>query len=263
MEKTMNNKASQNLNPFSYEGYNYLDFWKGRDYENDADKMAVSRLLSMIKGPREKLIDIGAGMGRISPLYETDWDEFVLLDTSKDQIDAAKKNIIHQKKAKFIVGMVESIPFPDLSFNTIVCIRTFHYVADTTATIKEISRILKPGGYVILEIPNKLHFKNRFDAILGKNSSSIFSANPINITTKDSGLFLNHNPKTILKLLKSNNFSVIEVLSVSNFRSNFIKKNFPTSFLMKLEKLTQKALAPMWFGPSIYFLARKLENGNE
>ena len=241
----------------SYDGYDYSDFWKGRDYEDQADKIAVSRLFSLVKGPHHKFIDVGAGKGRMAPLYENTWDKFVLFDSSRQQLEIAEKDIIHPDKAEFVVGTLEKMPFPDASFNAALCLRAFHYVVDAAAVVKEIGRILKPEGYLILEIPNKLHFKNRLGALLGKNSQNIFSADPINIATKGDSIFLNHNPKTILKLLEANNLRVIETLSVSNFRSGFLKKALPISALLKLEKLTQKVLAPLWFGPSSYFLVRK------
>src|ERR1035437_4428928 len=174
--------------------------------------MAVSRLFSMIKGPHSKLIDIGTGTGRMIPFYENTWNAFVLLDNSKKQIGIAQKNITNKDSiSEAVLGSVENIPFPDSSFDTALCVRTFHYVTDTTLAIKEIARILKPDGYLVLEIPNKLHFKNRISAMLKKNGRSTFSADPVNIATDSTVVFLNHNPNTISKLLKSNGFKIIEV----------------------------------------------------
>ncbi len=248
----------------SYDSYEYSDFWKGRDYEDQSDKIAVSKLLSMINGSHEKIIDIGAGMGRMALLYEKKWNEFVLFDFSKHQINEARENIEREdifdsKKAQYAVGAIESIPFPNASFDTALCVRTFHYVFYAGIAIGEISRILKPEGYFILEIPNKLHFKNRALSILRRrrDASTIFSRDPINIAVKDNVNFLNHNPKTIIEILKSNNFEIVKVLSASNFRFPLIKRIFPIELIVKFEKITQEILASFYFGPSIYFLAKK------
>ena len=53
-----------------YDTYDYASFWAGRDYEKQADALAVLRLLALIKGPRKKIIDVGVGIGRMVPLYE-------------------------------------------------------------------------------------------------------------------------------------------------------------------------------------------------
>ncbi len=244
----------------SYDGYDYSQFWKGRAYEDQADKIAVSRLLSNIKGPRDAFIDIGAGRGRILPIYATQWKKIVLVDSSKHQLEEAKRSNTFNDTVDFIVATTEHIPFPAASFDAALCIRVFHYIFDPTNTIKEVGRILKPGGSLILEIPNKLHFKNRIKALLGINWREIFSAKPISKTTEGTMVFVNHHPKTILLLLKAHHFEVNEILSVSNFRFSFLKKILPFSVLGILERMAQKPLATVWFGPSIYFLAKKIEN---
>ncbi len=243
--------------PVSYENYDYSFFWRGRDYENEADKIAVARLFSKIRGPRESLVDLGAGIGRMTPLYEKEWDELVLLDSSEQQIGQAKKNVSRGERIKFIRGTVQDIPSGDSIFDAALCVRTFHYVADAAGTVSEIKRILKPGGYLLLEIPNKLHFKNRFSSFFGSKREMLASANPINLAAAGNTTFLNHNPKTILKILRTHGFRSVSTLSVSNFRSGLLKKTLPLSLLLWLEKHSQRILAPLWFGPSIYFLVRK------
>ena len=247
-----------NHNHISYDDYDYSEFWKGRDYEDRSDKIAIARLFRAIPVTRNKLIDIGAGRGRLVPLYEAAWREFVLLDSSQRQIDEARNNIADPKKATLFVGTAEAIQFPDATFDTALCTRVFHYLPDPTKVVREMARILKPDGYLVLEIPNKLHFKNRLKALFGNDRNAAFSPDPISRAKEFDTVFVNHNPKTIQKLLEFNNFQVIEILSVSNFRSAFLKKILPVSFLVMLEKFLQKPLASFWFGPSIYFLARKM-----
>jgi hypothetical protein len=72
--------------------------------------------------------------------------------------------------------------------------------------------------------------------------------------------FVNHDPKVIKQLLSSNGFEVVETLSVSNFRFTILKKLFPTSFLFFVEKIVQKPLSRVFIGPSIYFLARRVDS---
>ena len=249
---------TQDLDSTSYENYNYMTFWDGRTYENEADEIAISRLFSFIRIPHKKLIDIGSGGGRLADLYADIWEEFVLMDNSQKQISVAKNNIIKSEKAIFSVGTIENISFPESTFDTALCIRTFHYIDDPRHAIEEVYRILKPQGYFILEIPNKIHFKNRFKSLFKGKNNPYTSEESINIATNSKIKFLNHNPKTIVKLLKSSNFEIIEILSVSNFRIGFLKNIMPPIVLIKLEKMSQKTLATLWFGPSIYFLARKL-----
>jgi SAM-dependent methyltransferase len=49
------------------------------------------------------------------------------------------------------------LPFDDASFDRIVCFDAFHHVADQAATLREFSRVLKPGGRVAFVEPGPHH----------------------------------------------------------------------------------------------------------
>ncbi|MBN1182939.1 MAG: class I SAM-dependent methyltransferase [Bacteroidales bacterium] len=52
-----------------------------------------------------------------------------------------------------IISDITSIPEPDNSFDAIMCIEVFEHIPDPISAIKEFSRLLKPGGYLILTAP--------------------------------------------------------------------------------------------------------------
>jgi len=47
----------------------------------------------------------------------------------------------------------EFLPFPDESFDLVMCIEGFHYVADPEEGVAEIRRVLRPGGRVLISVP--------------------------------------------------------------------------------------------------------------
>jgi SAM-dependent methyltransferase len=51
------------------------------------------------------------------------------------------------------VVSADFLPFPDESFDLVMCIEGFHYVADPQAGIAEIGRVLRPGGYALISVP--------------------------------------------------------------------------------------------------------------
>ncbi|MBU6500661.1 MAG: class I SAM-dependent methyltransferase [Patescibacteria group bacterium] len=244
-----------------YDTYDYIAFWKGRDYENKADVIAVSKLLRKIKSPHKRIIDIGVGSGRMVPLYESKWDACVFLDPSNVQLEIARRAVKEPEKATFMQGAAESIPLPDGACDTALCTRAFHYVDQPDRAIAEIARILVPGGYLILEIPNKVHFKARVAAWFSpKKRQEIFSRDPVSRLVKEVDIvFLNHHPEAIAVALQSKGFVIEKVLSASNFRHPLFKKIIPLGILLFAERLLQRPLAGTWFGPSIYFLARKMK----
>jgi SAM-dependent methyltransferase len=52
-----------------------------------------------------------------------------------------------------IVCDITNIPEPDKSFDAIMCIEVFEHIPDPIAAIKEFSRLLRPGGYLIITAP--------------------------------------------------------------------------------------------------------------
>ena len=47
----------------------------------------------------------------------------------------------------------EFLPFPDDSFDLVMCLEAFHFVPDPVAGLAEIRRVLRPGGTVIITVP--------------------------------------------------------------------------------------------------------------
>ena len=52
-----------------------------------------------------------------------------------------------------IVSDITSIPRPDASFDAIMCTEVLEHVPDAVAAIKEMNRLLKPGGYLLITAP--------------------------------------------------------------------------------------------------------------
>lgn len=245
-----------------YDKFDYRAFWQNRHYEDQADQIALKRLLASLKGPRQRILDVGGGFGRNTLSFSQLWDEATLLDPSAKNLAEAKSYLKGRQNVQFIQGTAEKLPFPDNYFDTLVCIRVFHHLPQPKPAIKEFYRVLKPGGSLILEVANKVHAKARLSAILQGSMDQISSPEPNERRSEGSIKsgsisFVNHHPQTITKLLKTTGFNLEETLSVSNFRFPLTKVPILSSIFLFLEKQIQKPLSSMSFGPSIYFLATK------
>ena len=125
--------------------------------------------------------------------------------------------------------------------------------------LREIARVLKPGGIFILEFANDAHFLNRLRyGVRGKK----VPLKPIDIRSEENKkageiAFVNHHPKVILNLLHIAGFEMEQVLSGSNLRSPTLKKVMGKKPLLTAEKILQPMLAPLYFGPSIWFRLKK------
>lgn len=254
-----------------YDSYNYPAYWLKRDYEHSSEVLALREFLKFIPKFR-KVIDVGAGFGRLTPYYGFRSKRIVLLDPSKKLLSEAKSRLennretyhLEKKKIEYVAGKVEDLKktFTKSEFDLALMVRVMHHVTEPGEPIKALSSIIAPGGYLILEFANKIHGKALLTNILHGNFTfpiDIFPISKLTKRNKDGECipFFNYHPDVIKDLLAKNGFKVLETRSVSNVRSPILKKYLPIDLLMWLEKILQKPLSFVNFGPSIFILARK------
>lgn len=237
--------------------HNYLRYWDGRDYENAAETIAIQRLLY---GKKFKhAVDIGGGYGRLCILLEKYAEKVTLAEPSQQQLDIAADFLKDHPRTERKLMQVEHLDFADGSVDLFTMIRVMHHLPDPKLPFAELARALSDDGYIILEMANYTHFRNRLKHWLkGKK----LPETPVDIRSaehrnKEEIPFVNHNPKTVVKQLAHAGLMVEKTLSVSNLRSPGLKKIMPQSMMISLEKALQEPLSGSHFGPSIFFLVRK------
>ena len=240
-----------------YNGYDYKKiFWEdaNRKYEDMSDRLAIRRLLPKKLG---KFVDIAGGYGRLAKEYISRAQSATIFDYSKTELKQAKEEFgdkIHTK-----AGDIYSLPFKDNEFDTLMMVRATHHFKDMKKVTSELHRILKPGGVAVIEVANKRTLPKMLRYWTGRSDVNPFSKQPSHLKDIDKNGFYNYHPQYMENIFKKAGFEIIEVLSVSNFRSTTLKKMFKTSTLVKMEKRAQKALAPVRFAPSIYYKLIKLD----
>lgn len=236
--------------------YDYKKYWQERQYECKAEEIALKALFTLVSN-RNKLVDIGAGFGRLVPLYAPLFQECLLIDPSQRQLEEAKKLTEKYTNLTFKKAFAEKLPLEDKSFDVVLFIRTFHHLEKPELAVKEVARVLKPGGFLVLEFANKIHLKSCLRAIFQLNPDC-FSLKPEDISREEGDVpFLNYHPRFVEKLLLANKLKPIKTLSVSNFRHPLVKKIFPLKILLFLEAKVQELASKVHLGPSIFLLAQK------
>jgi ubiquinone/menaquinone biosynthesis C-methylase UbiE len=103
-------------------------------------------------------LDIGCGDGlTTAALYEHCQKEGIIygLDISQRMIDKAIINCrkLGYEDICFLKGDAESLNFPANMFDVVVSLYTFQFIPDKWKCLKEMYRVLKPGGYMCLFFP--------------------------------------------------------------------------------------------------------------
>lgn len=92
----------------------------------------------------DKILDVGCGTGFVSQLYPN--FDITGIDISDGMLE---RNPYVWKKAP-----AESIPFPDIHFDFVVCRSLLHHLDNPVLGLKEMVRVLKPGGQFSCWDPN-------------------------------------------------------------------------------------------------------------
>jgi ubiquinone/menaquinone biosynthesis C-methylase UbiE len=239
--------------------YNYLHYWDGRDYEHAAEELAIRRL---IKGKSfSHAVDIGGGYGRLCVLLQEYATKVTLAEPSKTQLDIAADYLKDYPDIDRRLMQADDLKFNENSIDLVTMIRVMHHLPDPSKEFAEIARVLAKNGYLILEMANYAHARNRLKhALKGEK----LPQQPVDIRSPenrrdDEVAFVNHNPKTVIKQLAHAGLKAEKVLSVSNLRSPGLKKVMPMTVMVGVERLLQPALAKSYFGPSVFLLVRRVK----
>lgn len=256
-KKTAPKAGKRKADQYNDPKHNYLRYWDGREYEHAAEEMAITRLL---RGKRfKKAVDIGGGYGRLCVQLENYADSVTLAEPSQQQLDIAAEFLKGHPEIDRKLMQADDLKFKDGSLDLVTMIRVMHHLPNPSTEFKEIARVLSDDGYAIIEVANYLHMRNRLRHLAKLQRLPV---KPVDIRSKsnkraDEIPFVNHNPATVIRQLAHAGLRVEATLSVSNLRSVRLKKIVPREIMLGAEKVLQRPLAPVYFGPSIFFLIRK------
>jgi ubiquinone/menaquinone biosynthesis C-methylase UbiE len=257
-KSTTGKKVVRKADQYNDPKHNYQDYWTGREYEHAAEELAIKRLLKNKKNFRHA-VDVGGGYGRLSKYLTSFAKKVTLAEPSQQQLDIGKMYLKDTPQVERKLWQASDLKLKDGEVDLVLVVRVLHHLPDPAPELNEIARVLKSGGTFILEFANDAHFLNRLR--YGVRGKSV-PRTPVSIQDEEKVKkgelpFVNHHPKTILKMLEDAGFELESVLSGSNLRSPTLKKVLGKKPLIAAESLLQPLLAPVYFGPSIWFRLKK------
>jgi len=107
------------------------------------------------------LLDAGGGTGRVSQHYVGQAAGVVVLDVSLGMLQQAREKGGLQPA----LGAVETLPFPDGFFERILIVDAFHHFFAHQAAVRELWRVLQPGGRLLIVEPNIARFPVKLIAL--------------------------------------------------------------------------------------------------
>jgi 2-polyprenyl-3-methyl-5-hydroxy-6-metoxy-1,4-benzoquinol methylase len=96
-------------------------------------------------------------------------DKIVGLDVSHTALRAAACRGLSAVRAQ----VEASLPFASEAFATVVAAEVIEHVFDTQAVVNELSRVLRPGGWLALTTPNLVALSGRAQLLLGRSPHNV------------------------------------------------------------------------------------------
>jgi SAM-dependent methyltransferase len=97
--------------------------------------------------PGTRLLDAGCGAGLLALLASLRGARVAALDASDALLAVARERL---PAADVRQGDLEALPFADASFDAVTAVNSIFYAADMAAAMRELSRVVRPGGRVVV-----------------------------------------------------------------------------------------------------------------
>lgn len=128
------------------------------------------REAALLRQNTQQVLDLGCGQGHITDKIRQALNdvEVTALDYSVSAIEYAHE---HFPKIDFAVGDAYDPPYKKGFFDVVVCNNLWEHVPDPLFLLKQIRRIVKPGGHIIISTPSRYRIRNLVRIVSGSSVS--------------------------------------------------------------------------------------------
>lgn len=119
-----------------------------------------------------KLLDIGCGDGTLALASTRTFEHVVALDLAISALERGRNQALSAGVAGRVHWVLldcnSRLSFADQSFDAVSSLSMLQYVIDPEALLAEMFRVLKPGGYLLVEVPNMAYLPQRLRLLMGR-----------------------------------------------------------------------------------------------
>ena len=108
------------------------------------------QLLPALLDPEVVVGDLGCGSGRIAATIAPYAHTIVAVDSSPEMLEVARARLAGFANVEIVPGRIEELPLEPGSLDLALVVHLLHHVADPSAALAEVARVLRPGGRVVV-----------------------------------------------------------------------------------------------------------------
>jgi SAM-dependent methyltransferase len=116
-----------------------------------------------------RVLDLGAGFGALALYYAHLGAEVVAVDPNEERLQVAVAIASRRGlPVSAVTAHAQSLPLPDAGIDLVVANNSLCYIVeqpDRLLALREIHRVLRPGGWLVLRNPNRLHPRDQFTGL--------------------------------------------------------------------------------------------------
>jgi ubiquinone/menaquinone biosynthesis C-methylase UbiE len=135
----------------------FFDLWS-RTYDNPLLQALTYRPLqdAVLRGLRphrpERVLDVGCGTGRLTARLASELGATAVgCDYSAGMLEKARERT---QRPAWVQGDAMALPVRSGSFDAVVCTESFHWYPDQPRAVRELARVLRPGGRLLVVLIN-------------------------------------------------------------------------------------------------------------
>jgi 2-polyprenyl-3-methyl-5-hydroxy-6-metoxy-1,4-benzoquinol methylase len=156
----MRTAANEQARAVAYHG-DLAANWEAR-YRKPAFQARLRTLKECLAGRRlqgQAWLDAGSGTGTLARFLAENGCQVLGVDASIEMITAARQSALNsavRDSLQFdLIESLANLPHPRAAFEGILCSSVLEYVPDVAACLAEFHRVLRPGGLLLVSVPNR------------------------------------------------------------------------------------------------------------
>jgi ubiquinone/menaquinone biosynthesis C-methylase UbiE len=133
-----------------YDTEQYRDYAKGRALSEGQLRVWVGAFAAVLPARRPLVgLDVGSGTGRFTPALAGEFGPVTGVEPSVRMREVAEERSQHPG-VRYLAGSAEDMPVPSGSADYALMFLSWHHVQDKPGAVRELARVLRPGGRLLL-----------------------------------------------------------------------------------------------------------------